>query len=65
MSNQQRREVIQFRKSKLAEKDNQAYLNARKVVSSAVSETVSSSPHPAVDERSDAANQFGRKAYRK
>ena len=57
--------MIQFRKSKLAEKETQAYRDARKVVSSAISETVSSSPHSAVDERSDAANQFGRKAYRK
>ena len=57
--------MIQFRKSKLAEKENQAHLNARKVVSSAVSETISSSPHSAMGERNDAANQFGRNAYRK
>ena len=57
--------MIQFRKSKLAEKENQAYSAAWKVVSSAALETISLSSHSAIDDRSDAAGQFGRNAYRK
>ena len=53
--------MINLRRSKR----EQANSTARKIVSSAVSETVGSSSHSAMDERNDAANQFGRKAYRK
>ena len=58
LSYQQKKEVFNLRKARR----DQANSSARKMVSSAVSEIVSSSPQ---DEKNDAANQFGRKAYRK
>ena len=63
LSYQQRKEVIKLRKSRRGQ--GQANSNARKIVSSAVLENVNLPPYPAGDDRGDAANQFGRKAYRK
>ena len=61
LSYQQRKEVIKLRRSRRG----QANSNARKIISSAALETINLPPHPAVDDRGDAANQFGRNAYRK
>ena len=58
MSHQQCREVIKFRRSKLAEKEDQASSTARKIASSIASETVSLSSQSAMDDRSNAASQF-------